>query len=114
MKAVLAPSYPRDKDSGRTGEIEIWWKSPTVWRREVRCPIFHQIEVANNGQVWQKSDGDYFPEWLRQTATELIQPIPRLQEVLDQIKGGEVRDILGMTHIAWMIPSSPRSARESA
>lgn len=111
LKAVLAPSSPRDKDSGRTGEIEIWWKSPTVWKREVRCPIFHQIEVENNGQIWQKNDGDYFPEWLRETAIELIEPIPRLQEVLDQIKGGEVRDILGMTHISWMIPSSDGTAQ---
>jgi hypothetical protein len=38
LKAVLAPSNARDNDSGRTGEIEVWWKSPTVWRRELRCP----------------------------------------------------------------------------
>jgi hypothetical protein len=106
LKAVLAPSYPRDNDSGRTGEIEIWWKSPTVWKREVKCPIFHQTQVANNGQNWQKNDGDYFPEWLRQTAIELIEPIPPLQEVLDQIKGAEVKDRMGTTYITWMIPSS--------
>jgi hypothetical protein len=111
LKAVLAPSYPRDKDSGRTGEIEIWWKSPTIWRREVRCPIFHQIQVVNNGQVWQKNDGNYFPEWLRQMSIELIQPIPRLQEVLDQIKGAEVKDRMGTTYITWMIPSSDGTAQ---
>ena len=27
LKAVLAPSFERDKDSGRTGEVEIWWQS---------------------------------------------------------------------------------------
>ena len=37
LKAVIAPSFERDKASGRTGEIEIWWESPTQWRREVRC-----------------------------------------------------------------------------
>jgi TonB family protein len=111
LKAVLAPSYARDNDSGRTGEIEVWWKSPTVWRREVRCPIFHQIDVVNNGQVWQKNDGDYFPEWLRETSIELIQPIPRLQEVLDQIKGAEVKERMGTTYITWMIPSSDGAAK---
>ena len=25
LKAVLAPSFARDKDSARTGEVEIWW-----------------------------------------------------------------------------------------
>jgi hypothetical protein len=111
LKAVLAPSYARDNDSGRTGEIEVWWNSPTVWRREVRCPIFHQIEVVNNGQVWQKNDGDYFPEWLRETSIELIQPIPRLQELLDQIKGAEVKERMGTTSITWMIPSIDGAAK---
>jgi TonB family protein len=111
LKAVLAPSYARDSDSGRTGEIEIWWESPTVWKREVKCPIFHQVQVVNNGRVWQKSDGDYFPEWLRQTAVELIHPIPRLPEVLDQIKSAEVKDLMGTTYITWMIPSSDGTAQ---
>lgn len=106
LKAVLAPSYDRDNGSDRTGEIEIWWESPTKWRREVRCPVFHQVEIVNEGRVWQKNDGDYFPEWLRQTAIELINPIPRLQEVLDQIKDAEVRTTMGTTYITWMIPSS--------
>jgi len=111
LKAVLAPSYARDNDSGRTGEIEIWWESPTVWKREVRCPIFHQIQVVNNGQNWQKSEGDYFPEWLWQTAIELIEPIPHLQEVLDQIKGAEAKDRMGTTYITWMIPSTNGTAQ---
>jgi TonB family protein len=111
LKAVLAPSYARDNDSGMTGEIEIWWKSPTVWKREVRCPIFHQTQVVNNGHFWQKSDGDYFPEWLLQSAIELVQPIPRLSEVLDQIKGADVKDAMGTTYITWMIPSSDGTAQ---
>jgi len=111
LKAVLAPSRARDNDSGRTGEVEIWWKSPTEWKREVRCPIFHQVQVVNNGQVWQKNEGDYFPEWLRQTAVELVQPIPRLDEVLHQIDSGEVKDMMGSTYISWMIPSSNGTAK---
>ena len=26
LKADFEPSFERDKDSGRTGDIEIWWK----------------------------------------------------------------------------------------
>jgi len=54
LKAMLAPSFDRDKDSGRTGEVEIWWKSPTQWRREVRSPEFHQIEIL---------DGEFLDRW---------------------------------------------------
>ncbi len=28
LKAVFAPSLDRDRDSGRTGLVDIWWKSP--------------------------------------------------------------------------------------
>src|ERR1700733_12896696 len=72
LKASIAPSFERDKDSGRTGVVEIWWASPTQWKRKVSSQKFHQIEVLDRGREWQKNEGDYFPEWLRQTAVELI------------------------------------------
>ena len=71
LKAELAPSFTRDQGSGRTGEVEIWWAGPGKWRREVRSPEFHQIEIVNDGKDWQKNEGDYFPEWLREMAVAL-------------------------------------------
>src|SRR5271170_5868375 len=68
LKATLAPSLERDKASGLTGEVEIWWVSPTKWKRELRSPEFHQLEVVDGARDWQKNEGDYFPEWLRETA----------------------------------------------
>ena len=106
LKAVLAPSRERDNASGRSGTIEYWWKSPTEWRREVVCPGFHQIQVVNGDHIWQKNDGDYFPEWLRETAVALVDPIPNLPEVMKEMDTGEVKDMMGSTYIQWMIPSS--------
>ena len=105
LKATLTPSFERDKDSGRIGEVEIWWASPAEWRREVRAPQFHEIAIANSGQEWQKNDGDYFPEWLRETANELIRPIPPLEEVVRQIGDSEARRIGPMTNFTWEVPS---------
>jgi hypothetical protein len=65
LKAIYAPSFERDKDSHREGEVEIWWESPTRWRREVRSPEFHQLTIVGGVHQWQKNDGAYFPEWLR-------------------------------------------------
>src|SRR5206468_9798609 len=28
LKATISPSFERDKDSGRTADVEIWWASP--------------------------------------------------------------------------------------
>src|SRR4029077_10293645 len=80
LKAALAPSRERDKDSGRSGEVEIWWASPTQWKHEVRSPEFHQIDIVNGSHEWQKSDGEYFPEWLREVAVALIEPVPLLDQ----------------------------------
>jgi Gram-negative bacterial TonB protein C-terminal len=102
LKAILAPSFDRDKASGRSGEVEIWWVGPDKWRREVRSPKFHQIEIVNGGKVWQKNDGDYFPEWLRETAVALVKPVPDLDKLLKYAKAGEEKTLMGQTHVSWV------------
>ena len=105
LVATIAPSFERDKDSGRTGTVEIWWSSPTRWKREVRSPQFHQVEMVDGLAAWQKNEGDYFPQWLEQTALELIRPIPPLEDVLLHAKDAEQRRIGPMTNLNWTTPS---------
>lgn len=106
LKAIIAPSLERDKGSGRTGEVEIWWASPTQWKREVRSPEFHQIAIFNTGQESQKNEGDYFPEWLRESAVALINPAPSLNDVLEQVKSAEVKKLMGSTYFSWIMTST--------
>jgi hypothetical protein len=111
LKAVLAPSLERDKDSGRTGNVEIWWTSPNQWKREVRSPEFHQIEIISNGHDWQKNEGDYFPEWLRETAVQLINPLPALEQVLEHVKTAEDRNLMGQINIDWSATTGTKDVR---
>lgn len=108
LKAVLAPSLDRDNDSGRNGTVEIWWKAPGEWRREVSCPQFHQVQIVSGGQTWQKNDGDYFPNWLREVADALIRPVPLSPALYAQMDSGEVKDLVrfGITNVSWAIMSS--------
>ncbi|MBZ5504964.1 MAG: energy transducer TonB [Acidobacteriia bacterium] len=106
LKAVLAPTRERDRDSGRTGEIEIWWQSPTRFRRELRSPEFHQIEIVDGEHRWQKNEGDYFPDWLRQTAVALVRPVPSLEEVLKMVEEADVKKLMGSTYYEWSVMSS--------
>ena len=101
LKAMIAPSRERDNNSGRSGKVEYWWASPTQWKREVRSSEFHQILVVNGERKSQTNEGDYFPQWLEETAKELITPIPPLPEVLKQIDAADVKHILTMTHLDW-------------
>jgi hypothetical protein len=105
-KAAIAPSLERDKGSNRTGEVEFWWVSPTEWKREVRSPDFHQVAVVNGAKEWQKNEGDYFPEWLRETCVALIEPVPNLDQVLAQVKDAEVKKLMGSTYYSWTMMSS--------
>jgi hypothetical protein len=102
LKAEFAPSLERDKDSHRTGEIEIWWESPTRWRREVRSPDFHQVDIVDGTHQWQKNDGDYFPDWLRELAVAIVRPVPLQMDVLlTRVKTAEVRRLAGQTNLDW-------------
>ncbi len=106
LKATFAPRRPGDQSSNRSGEVELWWASPTQYRREVRSPEFHQIEVMNGGREWQKNEGDYFPEWLRELSVALVEPVPNLADVLKQVEEADVKRLLGTTHYSWMISST--------
>jgi hypothetical protein len=112
LKAVLAPTQERDRDSGRTGEIEVWWQSPTRFRREVRSPEFHQIEIVDGDHQWQKNEGDYFPEWLRRTAVALVRPVPSLDEVLAMVREADTRRLMGSTYYQWSVMSSDGSVQK--
>jgi hypothetical protein len=106
LKAVLAPSLDRDRGSNRTGEVEYWWASPTQWKREVRSPEFHQIAIVNGEKEWQKNEGDYFPEWLREASVALIDPVPSLEQVLKQVEEADVHNLMGTTHFSWTMMST--------
>jgi hypothetical protein len=114
LKAEYAPSRERDNDSHRTGDIEIWWETPTKWRREVRSPEFHQVAIVDGEKQWQKNDGDFFPNWLRELAVAIVRPVPLPMDVLLQrVKTADVRRIMGQTNIDWDPTSGPGDAQSN-
>jgi hypothetical protein len=113
LKALLSPSYQRDAQSGRSGEIELWWASPTRWRREVRSPDFHQIEIVDNSRMWQKNEGTYFPEWLREIADAIVRPVEFSDELTRLVQGADVKHLMGTTYLSWGIMSSNGEVQKS-
>jgi len=112
LKATITPSFERDKDTGRNGTVEIWWASPNQWKREIRSPDFHQVEIFSNDHDWQKNEGEYFPEWLRETAVQLINPLPSADEVLEHVKTAETKNYFaGQTNIEWTVTTGTVEVR---
>src|SRR5689334_8122313 len=113
LKATLKPSFERDEQAGLTGDIEIWWASPRRWRREIHTPHFSQTMIVDGDQEWQKNDGDYFPEWLREVAVALVEPVPNLNHILEQVKGCDVRMLMRQINCSWMEKSSDGNVESS-
>ena len=66
----------------------------------------------NGNAEWQKNEGDFFPEWLRETAVALINPVPDLVETLDQTNTADVRKFVGMTNFSWTVASTDGSVQK--
>ena len=81
LKAHIAGSGAPKTDY--SADVEEYWVSPEQWRRTVQAAGFSQILIANGGQISEKITGDYYPFWLRNMVTALLDPLP----MADQLKG---------------------------
>ena len=70
-------SDEKDHDPQYDTTIEYWWRSPTVWRREVHSTAFTQTLTVNGTRSEEHDSAPYFPELVRSLMVELITPIPR-------------------------------------
>jgi hypothetical protein len=104
LRATVAPSRQRDNSSNRTGEIEIWWKAPGQYRRELRAPGFHQVEIVNGDRVWQKNEGDYMPEWLDSIARTFLHPLPPESAAMHGVPPELSKTMFGSTYLNWEKP----------
>ena len=79
LKATLLEST--NPDSPYTAEIEEYWVSPQKWRRTVTSEKFSQTVIKTGTQQIEQNTGDYYPLWLRNMVTALVDPIPMLVEL---------------------------------
>jgi hypothetical protein len=100
------------------GTMEMWWVSPTEWRREVKLNsgAFSQVLIHNGSKVSEidtdpncpaksSSTCPYFPDWMRNLVDETTRPIPRL----DQLANATPQQVVqpggtkGSTVLRWPI-----------
>jgi hypothetical protein len=65
-----------------SSNLEEYWVSPEKWRRTVEAAGFSQTLIANGGQISETIKGDYYPFWLHDLVTALVDPLP----MVDQLK----------------------------
>jgi hypothetical protein len=59
-----------------TGQIEVWWLSPTKYHLVITSPKFSQTKTINGDQVQEKDEGSYYPRWLEDFILALMNPLP--------------------------------------
>src|SRR5262249_54969527 len=89
--------------AGRTGSIDIWWKTPSECRREVTSADHCELEIVNGSETWQKNEVDYFPAWIRESSLALINPISDIEKPIKDADDAELKQPMRNTHFAWMI-----------
>jgi len=77
---LKAKIFEKDQPgSDYTGTLEIYWVSPSKWKRIVTSPDFSQTLVMNQEKVSETDQGDYFPFWLNSYVTAALDPLPMLE-----------------------------------
>jgi hypothetical protein len=68
-------------DSDFKADVEVFWVSPEKWRRSVVSPDFAQTLIVNGDKVSEQDTSDYYPFWLRELVTAMIDPLPMLESL---------------------------------
>lgn len=76
LKAAIVETT--DPSSDYQAKIEEYWVSPTKWKRTIESPDFGQTLVVNGDAVFERNRGDYFPLWISELVTAVVDPLPML------------------------------------
>ncbi|WP_161570815.1 energy transducer TonB [Granulicella sibirica] len=105
LKATI--SDEKKHDPQWDAEVEEWWQSPTVWRREFHSKTFSQTLVVNGAAREEHIAGPVFPELLRNLTVELVDTVPRFDQLAAlHIKVDKPDGTPGQIKAKWEIPGS--------
>jgi hypothetical protein len=76
LQAVIRETTVPNSDY--QAKIDEYWISPTKWKRTIESRDFSQTLVVNGDADSEKNTGDYFPFWLKDLVTAMLDPLPML------------------------------------
>ena len=83
LKASISETSDPDTDDYKA-TIEEYWVSPTKWRRIITSHDFSQTLITNGDSVSEVDIGDYYPHWLSNFVTAVIEILP--EPMVDALK----------------------------
>jgi hypothetical protein len=79
--AVMELGTEKRDDPSYKGQIELFWAGESKYRLVVESPRFSQTLVVNGQQVTETDRGDFYPNWVRNFVTALMDPMPRAKDL---------------------------------
>jgi hypothetical protein len=79
LKAKIAEKDSPDSDL--VADVDVMWVSSEKWRQTIKSPDFAQTLIVNGDRVSEEDNGDYYPFWLRELVTALLDPLPMLESL---------------------------------
>jgi hypothetical protein len=76
LQAVIRETS--DLKSDYQARIEEYWMAPQKWKRVIESQEFSQTLIVNGEAVSEMDKGDYFPYWLKNLVTALLDPLPMM------------------------------------
>ncbi len=76
LQAVIRETT--DPNSDYQAKIDEYWVSPTKWKRTIESQGFSQSLIVNGDAVSEQDKGDYFPYWLKNFVTAMMDPLPMM------------------------------------
>lgn len=105
LKATISDEKTHDPQYAAT--VEEWWQSPHQWRREFHSAAFSQTLVVNDNKVQEQDSGPVFPELLRNLTVELVDTVPRYDQLAALHKSVMRPDgNPGQITVRWTIPGT--------
>ncbi|MGB7281158.1 MAG: TonB family protein [Candidatus Acidiferrum sp.] len=79
LKAKIAEKD--NPDSHLKADVELRWVSPDKWGRTIQSPDFPQTLIVNGDKVFEQDTDDYYPFWLHELVTAMVDPLPMLESL---------------------------------
>jgi hypothetical protein len=82
LKALITERADPNEDIS----VEMFWVSPSKWRRTIESQEFSQTLIVNGDNFFEKDSDDYFPLGIRTLVTAMVDP----QLVLNAVRPGDL------------------------
>lgn len=79
--AVLQLSEEKG-DAAYKGSVELFWAGEKRYRLVLTSPAFSQTLIVDGERVSEVNKGDFYPGWLQNFATALLDPMPRYDSLV--------------------------------